>query len=328
MKMTRPPRTPIVLPKPLGRRLDAMAAELMTPPGMTIDFTQPTGEAALSDPGSVSWQVFKNPIALFVGGVAAVLLELAEPRVRDGVWQHSTFREDALTRLQRTGMAAMVTVYGARSVAEKLIAGVVRAHGRVSGTTREGEPYEANDPDLLLWVQTTATFGFVAAYSRYVRALTPAELDRAVAEAAPAARLYGVSGPPRSWTELGAVFAQWDDRLVPAPEIAEFLSIMREVDAFPALARPLQPLLLKAAVALLPPHLQARLGLNDAAWRLRRWERAVIGASARASDRLVLRSAPPAQACRRLGLPDDWLYRPAGRPARGSRATSGRQAAN
>jgi uncharacterized protein (DUF2236 family) len=34
--------------------------------------------------------VFKNPVTLFIGGVGAVLLELAEPRVRDGVWGHST----------------------------------------------------------------------------------------------------------------------------------------------------------------------------------------------------------------------------------------------
>lgn len=301
--------TPFALPGPLARRLDAMADTLMTPPGMAIDFAHPRGEAALSEPSSVSWRVFKNPVALFVGGVAAVLLELAEPRVRDGVWQHSTFRRDALTRLQRTGMAAMVTVYGARSVAEKLIAGVVRAHDKVTGTTREGEPYQANDPDLLLWVQTTATFGFVAAYNQYARSFSRAELDRAVAEAAPAARLYGVVEPPRSWGELEQVFADWDARLIAAPEIGEFLSIMHEVKAFPTAAGPLQPLLLKAAIVLLPVHLQARLQLDGPKWRLRRWERAVVTTAARASDRLVLRSAPPAQACRRIGLPEDWLYR-------------------
>ena len=48
----------------------------------SVDFRQPAGEAA-SD--SVSWQVFKNPVSLFIGGVTTVLLELAEPRVRSGV---------------------------------------------------------------------------------------------------------------------------------------------------------------------------------------------------------------------------------------------------
>ena len=87
-----------------------------------VDFTRPAGESALVSPDSVSWRVFKNPIALYVGGITAVLLELAEPRVRTGVWEHTTFRTDPIPRMERTGLAAMVTVYGARSEAERMIA--------------------------------------------------------------------------------------------------------------------------------------------------------------------------------------------------------------
>jgi uncharacterized protein (DUF2236 family) len=298
---------PIRLPPPFAGRLDGMADALMTPPGMEVDFARPEGEAALVAADSVSWRVFKNPMALFIGGVAAVLLELAEPRVRAGVWQHSSFRSDALTRLQRTGLAAMVTVYGARSQAEAMIAGVVRAHDRVTGTTSEGLPYRANDPELLRWVQATATFGFLTAYGRFAHRLSRAEMDRGIAEAAPAARLYGVPDPPLSLDALEALFAEMDARLVPSPVIGEFLDIMARVEAFPAALRPLQRMMLKAAVSLLPGPLRARLGLG--AWRLSRWERAIVTAAARAGDRLVLPKAPPAQACLRLGLPVDWLYR-------------------
>jgi hypothetical protein len=31
---------------------------------------------------SVSWRIFKDPVSVFVGGIAAVILELAEPSVR------------------------------------------------------------------------------------------------------------------------------------------------------------------------------------------------------------------------------------------------------
>jgi uncharacterized protein (DUF2236 family) len=78
-------------------------------------FAYPAGEPALVPANSVSWRIFKNPVTLFAGGVAAVILELAEPSVRTGVWQHSGFRRDPVRRLERTGMAAMVTVYGARA---------------------------------------------------------------------------------------------------------------------------------------------------------------------------------------------------------------------
>ena len=42
----------------------------------------------------------------------------------------------------------MVTTYGARGTAEAMIASVRRIHDR-TGTTPSGEPYRANDPELL-----------------------------------------------------------------------------------------------------------------------------------------------------------------------------------
>src|SRR5207237_581182 len=61
--------------------------------GPRFDFCAPPGEAALVAADSISWRIFKNPVALFIGGVAAVILELAEPRVRTGVWEHTSFRD-------------------------------------------------------------------------------------------------------------------------------------------------------------------------------------------------------------------------------------------
>jgi hypothetical protein len=134
------PCSPIIrLPWGLQRRLDSAAADLLHPrKSPAIDFTRPFGEAALLPPDSVSWRIFKNPISLFIGGMAAVILELAEPAVRAGIWQHSSFRRDPMGRLQRTGLAAMVTVYGARSIALPMIAGIVRMHAKVAGETADG----------------------------------------------------------------------------------------------------------------------------------------------------------------------------------------------
>jgi len=293
---------------PVMRRVRRAAGGMMSSaPGLKLDFRTPAGEAALLPPESVSWRIFKNPIGLFVGGVTAVLLELAEPGVRDGVWQHSSFRTDALTRLQRTGLAAMMTVYGPRSRAEAMIAGVVRAHGRVTGTTSEGHAYSANDPVLLDWVQATASYGFGRAYHLYVARLSDAERDAALAEGAIAARLYGATSAPRSEAELAALFAAMDARLVPSPIIAEFLDIMAQVKAFPPGLRWFQRMLLRAAVDLLPEPLIARLGLEDR--RLRRGELALVRLAGMAADRLPLTDAPPAQASQRLGLPADWLWR-------------------
>jgi uncharacterized protein (DUF2236 family) len=69
----------------------------------------------------------------------------------------------------------MMTVYGPRSTAAKMIAQVVHMHGRVSGTTPDGLAYRADDPRLLDWVHATASFGFTEAYHRYVRPLSALE---------------------------------------------------------------------------------------------------------------------------------------------------------
>lgn len=305
-------RTPHRLPGPLHARLEAMAADLTRVEGMTVDFSTPPGAAALAAPDSVSWRVFKNPVALFIGGVAAVLLELAEPRVRAGVWEHTSFRSDPVTRLRRTGLAAMVTVYAARETAEAMIAGVGRRHAQIRGTTGNGVPYGADDPELLEWVQATASYGFLQGYHRFVAPLSQAERDRFYAEAAPAARLYGALKTPMSEADLERDFTAMAPRLEASPVIREFLDIMRRAPALPSAARLLQPLLVRAAVDVLPNWVCERLDLGGQV--LTPWERPVVRAMGRAADRLVLERAPPAQACVRMGLPADWLYRIAPAP--------------
>ena len=296
------------LPSPVQRRIDGAVRAWLEPPSVPfVDFTRPRGEEALAGPHSVSWRVFKNPVALFVGGVAAVILELAEPRVRTGVWEHSSFRSDPVRRLQRTGLAAMVMVYGARSGAERMIDGVVRRHGTVAGTTPGGEAYHACDPALLTWVHATAAFGFAEAYHRYVRPLGREEFDRFYAEGVPAAQLYGALDAPTSDAGLHALFAAMRGRLEPSPIIFEFLDIMRAAPVFPSLLRPAQRVLVRAAVETVPGWVRERLGLT-AAHGLRGWE-PLVRQMGGLSDRIVLPSGPAAQSCLRLGLPVDTLYR-------------------
>jgi uncharacterized protein (DUF2236 family) len=297
--------TPLWLPEMLQRQLEVAAAQLLQPPGApTIDFASPRGEQALVPPDSVSWRVFRNPLTLFVGGIAAVLMELAEPRVRTGVWEHTTFRTAPRRRLQRTGLAAMVTVYAARSVAERMIAGVTGLHGRVQGHTPAGVPYAASDPELLTWVHATASFGFAMAYSRYVHPLSLGDLDRYYAEGEEIASLYGAQ-PLQSAMAVDALFERTRPELQPSPIVQEFLSIMTHEPVLPALARPLQALLVRAAVDVTPDWLRERLQLDRAG--LGAVGRAILPRLGVAADRLLLRDSPSAQACARVGLSEDYL---------------------
>jgi uncharacterized protein (DUF2236 family) len=292
----------------LPERLLGPALDMMRPPpGMAFDFSQPRGEPALVGPDSVSWRIFKNPVTLFIGGVAAVVLELAEPSVRSGVWDHSSFRRDAPMRLRRTGMAAMMTVYGPRSDARRMIERVVRMHDRVTGVTPDGLPYRANDPKLLDWVQATASYGFTEAYSRFAAPLSPQDKSRAFAEGAEASRLYGAIGAPSSLAEWDRMLAGAMDGLERSGIVFEFLSIMQDAPLLPAPLRPLQRMLVRAAVDVVPDQVQAKLGLESL--RPSRAERALVSLAARAADRVPIRSAPPAQSSIRLNLDPAFLYR-------------------
>lgn len=296
------------LPGPIQRWLDSLLRELMTPPGMAFDFSAPKDEPALVPADSVSWRIFANPVSVFIGGAAAVILELAEPRVRSGVWDFTTFRHDPRRRMQRTGLAAMATVYGARSRSEALIAGVVRAHERIEGVTEEGLAYRASDVELLDWVQATASHGFMEAYHRYARPLSDAERNAVFAEAETAARLYGALGAPRSASDMAAMFARMKPKLRPHPIVFEYLTILRTAPILPAPLRPLQRLLVRAAVDLTPDWARDLLALGPQ-HSLRPGEAMLLRQAGRLSGRIVLDSHPAVQSALRLGLPRDHIQR-------------------
>lgn len=276
--------------------------------GWKVDFAHPPGAPAFCGPQSVSWRVFKNPIALSIGGVAAVLLEFADARIRTGVWEHSTYKQDPIGRSQRTGMAAMIGVYGPQEAARRVIAGVSNMHARVSGRTPNGEPYAALDPDLLDWVSATATWGFVTAYHRFAAALTAEETQLYYAEGEPVARLYGVANPLSSDAEFEAMLDKLTPRFEPHPIVGEFLDIFQNSSGALGAPRALRKTIARGAVSILPPAVRARLDLGAAYDLSPLGARAlrVLGALA---ERTPIPGAPPAEACRRLGLPADFLYR-------------------
>jgi uncharacterized protein (DUF2236 family) len=298
----------IRLPWGLQRRLESASINFLHPqPAHRTEFSRPPGEEALVPADSVSWRIFKNPVSLFIGGVAAVILELAEPHVRTGVWEHSSFRSDPLNRLRRTGLAAMITVYGARSIAEPMIARILRVHAHVAGETPSGSSYHANDPLLLSWVHATAAFGFANAYSRYVEPLSPDEFDALYREGEPIASLYGADRTPRSHAEVELLFRSMDARLTASPIVFRFLEIMRDTPAFPTPLRWMQPVMVRAAIEIVPAAIRTTLGLTDA-FGLRRHDRLIAEFAGTMANRIVLKESPAAQSCLRLGLPAHYLY--------------------
>ncbi len=273
-----------------------------------FDYSQPAGAAALLHPGSVAWRIYKNQIALAIGGVAAVLMEFADPRIRSGVWDHSIYPVDPIGRSQRTGHAAMIGVYGPAEAARRVIAGVGRMHAKVSGQTPGGIPYAATDPELVDWVSATAAYGFLTAYHTFVAPVSEADQNRFFREGEAVAVLYGVQNKPNCLADFFAMMENLAPGFEPHPINREFLDIIQSGKAAPNVPRFLHRALARAAVSILPPLVRERLELGRE-YDLSLIDRAAVKLVARMAERKHDPASPPAQASTRLGLPSDFLYR-------------------
>ncbi len=291
-----------------------MQTRIDTGNGPSVDFTSPKGAPAYLAPDSQHWRIYKNPIALGVGGICAVLLEFADPRIRSGVWDHSTYRIDPIGRSQRTGVAAMVGCYGPRESAEKMIAGITRMHGKVVGETPGGRAYQALDPELLNWVHATARFGFMKAYHRYVAPLSEAEERNYWNEGKDLAALWGVTESPTSEYE----FLNIMNALAPGFEAhsinSEFLGIVESSKAAGKTPLFIRRAITRAAVDLLPTLVREKLELGsdyDLSW----FDRVLLRLLGRIAERRFDPASAPAIASERLGLPARFLWLSAAKQA-------------
>src|SRR3954447_10791210 len=127
-------------------------------------------------PGSLTWRINGESV-LLLGGGRALILQVAHPGVAAGVAQFSNYRVEPWKRLYRTLDTTLNIVFGDRETSAAASARLRRIHERVNGTDDRDEPYGALDPELLLWVHATLIDTSLTIYERYVRPLSPSELD-------------------------------------------------------------------------------------------------------------------------------------------------------
>lgn len=223
-------------------------------------------------PESLVRRLGNTPVTPFLGGGAAVLLQVAHPLVAAGVVAHSGYREDLWRRLAHTLRALYMIVYGTKEEADQAAAVVKAVHAHVRGKTAErlgrypaGTRYSAADPELMLWVHATLVYASLEAYSRFVRRLTPDEEERYYREMALMARIFGTPADviPATLREFRTYFEDTvagDDICVtrPAREVADVILEAR----LPAPLRLLAPSHRLATAALLPPRLREEYDLR------------------------------------------------------------------
>jgi uncharacterized protein (DUF2236 family) len=183
--------------------------------------------------------------------------------VAAGVAEFSNYREDPWRRLYRTLDTTLSIVFGdgvsSRAASERLR----RMHERVSGIDDRGEPYRALDPELLLWVHATLIDTSLIIYSRYVRPLRAAELERYYEEMKTLGEAYSI---PRDAmpVDYAAFRRYWDSMLRDGLRVTETTHDVADAVLRPdltPLAWPAVELLRMVTVGTLPPKLRKDLAL-------------------------------------------------------------------
>jgi len=129
---------------------------------------------------------------VLLGGTAALLMQVAHPAVAAGVDQHSDFRRHPIARLRRTLNTTLAVVFAEPGEARAALRRIDRRHGPVRGTTGSGRPYDARDPELLLWVQTTLVLTSLRLYEAVVGRMSAADREAYWTETRPIAALLGI----------------------------------------------------------------------------------------------------------------------------------------
>lgn len=220
----------------------------------------------LFGPGSVAWKVHGDVATMMVGGIAALLMQMLHPSVLAGVWDHSNFRHDMHGRLRRTARFIALTTYGSRAQAEDAIERVQEVHRHVAGSLPSGEPYSAEDPDLLAWVHATETWCFLEAWKRYAEPAMPeSEQDRYFAEMREMALRMGTCDVPTTRRETIAYFEDMHSRgrLGVSHRTREVVRLLLNPPEQSPAFLPLQRMSSQAAIDLLPTWARRMHGLRS-----------------------------------------------------------------
>jgi uncharacterized protein (DUF2236 family) len=242
------------------------------------------------DPSSIARLVHGDLGPMLVGGIASLLLEMLHPRAMAGVADHSRFKNDPFGRMLQTANFIGFTTYGSRNTALAAIERVRAVHEAVTGFDDLGNPYAADDPDLLLWIHCAEISMFLEGFLRYGHdQLRSGEKDAYVNDMAPLARDLQANSPPTSHDELWTALNEFRPalRLSPAGIDARDWLLHHVVSS--RLQRPVFWIISRASLDLLPEWAQEMLGLKQPELR----SRLVIRPLTKIFVRLVRVVVPP-----------------------------------
>lgn len=132
-------------------------------------------------PGSVTWRLHREPLAI-VGGLRALLLQALHPDAMAKMVEVSNFRDDPWGRLRRTSRYVHVVTFGSRAQADRAVARVRSIHRQLG----------VGDPEQMAWVHAALVDSMIAVSRQSGVHVSARDADRYVAEQVIAAQLIGV----------------------------------------------------------------------------------------------------------------------------------------
>ena len=214
-------------------------------------------------------EIFRRHAAegvLLLGGGAAILLQLADPRVAAGVARHSGFRDRPLDRLLGTLDYLTALAFGSEADRRRLVRTVNAAHAPVRSRADDGggSSYSAFDADAQRWVASTL---LAVALDLHERTWGPLDADRAdaiVRGYAPlGARLQGGSaGWPQTRAEFDEWWAERMSRLAVGDDARFVAHGLLDGGALPVPLRMPLPAVRLVTAALLPPAMREAYGFR------------------------------------------------------------------
>ena len=225
----------------------------------------PAKDAGLFGPGSASWQVNRETTVLF-GGARALLMQASHPLVLAGARQTGFYERDPWKRLERTLQLTYKITFGTREEALEAVRRINLVHENVHGIDEvTGLPYDARDPDLLLWVHACLVDSQLLFERLTVGALTDAARERYHQEQMTGVELLGLdrSRIPPTVAEL----RRYIDGVVSSGSLRVTPDTMRVADLIrhpPADVpwRPVLRLVSRWAFATLPGPLRTQYGVR------------------------------------------------------------------
>jgi uncharacterized protein (DUF2236 family) len=228
-------------------------------------------DTGLFGPDSVSWRVHRETTVLF-GGARAILMQAAHPLVIAGARETGFYERDPWKRLERTLMLTYAITFGTTDEAHRAADRINRVHGQVSGVDPvTGKPYDAFDPDLLLWVHACLVDSALLYERLTVGRLSAEERERFHREQMGAAELLGLPREliPPTVAELG----EYVREIVAGETLIVTDAALRVADLFrnpppDADWRPVLRRVSRWAFATLPPRLRAMYGVRAGSARM------------------------------------------------------------